>query len=94
MLQQIDSQHRRQWIRWPAAFLAGLGIVVLEQVDQRMPRHHHLHLSQKFLQFGQLFSRGKLVIREVKLLVARYPCPGLRTQSHCSAGGAGIPEAH
>ena len=29
LLQQVDPQHGGQWIRWPAALLAGLGVVGL-----------------------------------------------------------------
>ena len=91
LLQQMDPQHRRQWVRWPAAFLAGLGVVRLDQVDQLVPGHNHLHFREKLLPFGLLFGRGELVIREAKLLAAHQPSPGLRLQGHCLADVLGFP---
>ena len=40
-----------EWGR-PATFLARFGVVRLDQVDQRLPGHHHLHLSEKLLRLG------------------------------------------
>ena len=57
LLQQMDPQHRRQWVRWPAAFLTGLGVVELDQVDQRLPRHNCLHLGQEALALEKLWAR-------------------------------------
>ena len=77
LLQQVDPQHRRQRVRRPTSLLAALGVMGLDQVDQRLPGHHHLHLSEKLLPFGLLLGRGELVIREAELLAAHHPSPGL-----------------
>ena len=63
LLQQVDAQHGVQRIGRPAALLAGLGAVGLNQGDQRLPGHHYLHLRKKPLPFGLLFGGGDLVIR-------------------------------
>ena len=93
LLQQVDPQHHCQWVRGPASFLAGLGIVGFDQVDQRLPRHHHLHLREKFLPFGLLLGRGELVIREAELLAAHQLSPDLRLRPHFPAVGLGFPES-
>lgn len=93
MLQQVDAQHGGQRIGRPAALLAGLGVVGLNQVDQRLPGHHHLHLREELLPFGLLFGGGELVIREAELLATHYLSPGLRLQGHCPANGTGFPES-
>ena len=56
--QQIDVQQCGQRIGRPAAFLAGLGVVRLDQVDQRLPGHHHFHLREKLLPFGLFLGRS------------------------------------
>lgn len=56
LLQQVDTQHRRQWIRRASTLLAGLGVVGLDQAEQCLPRHHHLHLRQGLLPLGQLLG--------------------------------------
>jgi len=93
LLQQVDPQHRRQWVWGPTAFLAGLGVVGLDQGDQRLPGHHRLHLSEELLSLGLLLGCGELVVREAGLLAAHHPSPGMRSQGHCPAGGVGFPES-
>jgi hypothetical protein len=88
----VDPQHGGQRIGRPTAFLAGLGVVGLDQVDQPLPWDHHLHLREKLLPFGLLLGRGDLVIREAELLAAHQHSPGLRLQGHCPANRLGVPE--
>ena len=89
----MDPQHGGQRIGRPTAFLARLWVVGLDQVDQRLPWHHLLHLREKLLPFGLLLGRGELVIREAELFAAHQPSPGLRSQGHCPANGPGFPES-
>jgi hypothetical protein len=77
LLQEMDPQHRSQRIGRPASYFARLGIVRLDQVDQRLLGHHQVHLSEKLLPFGLLIGRGKLVIRAAMLLAAHHTNPGL-----------------
>ena len=72
LLQQINPQHHFQHVRRATALGAGFGVVGLDQVDQHLPWHNGLHLRQKSLASGALFSRGLLVITNAKLLVV---CP-------------------
>jgi len=79
--------------------------VGFDQVDQRLPRHHHLHLREKFLPFGLLLvapprstlgrgnGGGELVIREAELLAAHQLSPDLRLRPHFPAVGLGFPES-
>ena len=92
LLQQVNPQHGGQRIRRPAAFLAGLGVVGFDQLDKRLPWHHHIHLREKLLPLGLLLGRGEFVIREAELLAAHQPSPGLRLRPHCPAVGLGFPE--
>ena len=48
LLQEMDAQHRRQRVRL-AAGTAQLRVVRLDQRQQRLPRHHLLHLGQEDL---------------------------------------------
>ena len=89
----MDPQHGGQRIGRPAAFLARFGVVGFNQVDQRLPGHHRLHLREKLLPFGLLLGCGELVIREAELLAAHHPSPGLRLQGHCRVEGLGFPES-
>ena len=93
LLQQVDAQHGGQRIGRPAAFLAGLGVVGLDQLDQRLPWHHLLHLREELLPLGLLLGGGDLVIREAELLATHSLNPGLRSQGHCRANGDGFPES-
>jgi len=69
----MDPQHGGQAIWRPGSILARFaGVVGLDQVDKRLPRHHRLHLREKLLTFGLRLSRGELVIREAELLAAQY----------------------
>jgi hypothetical protein len=101
LLQQMNAQQllrrslrlRCQRIGRAAAFLARLGVVRLDQIDQCLPRHHSLHLGEKLLALGALLGRGQLIVRETELLTAHHPSPGLRLQAHCRAGELGFPES-
>jgi len=92
LLQQMDPQHGSQRIGRAAAFLAHFRVVGLNQVDQRLPRHHHLHLREKLLPFGLLLGRGQLVVGEAELLATHQPSPGMRLQAHFRADRLGFPE--
>lgn len=89
----MDAQHGGKRIRRPAGLFAGFGTVRLDQFDQRLPRHHHLHLREKLLPIGLLFGRGELGIREAKLFDANPPRPGLGSQEHSPMTGPGFPES-
>ena len=39
LLLQVDPQHGRQWVRRPVCLLAALGVVGLDQCDQRLLGH-------------------------------------------------------
>jgi hypothetical protein len=73
-----------------AAILARIGVVGLNQLDQRLPRQHRLRLREELLPFGLLLGGGELVIKEAELLTAHVPSPGLRSQIHCHAEGLGF----
>ena len=70
LLQQMDAQHRWKGIGRHAAFLAPLGVVRLDQIDQCMPGHYRLHLRQELLAFVSFLGRGQLIDRETELLAA------------------------
>ncbi len=55
LLQQMDPQHRLQWVGRPATLDAGPWIVKFDQMNQRFPRHR-LHLRQKELERGALLG--------------------------------------
>lgn len=93
LLQKVDAQHAGQRIGRPAALIGGLGVVGLDQVDQRLPGHHHLHLREELLPFGLLIGGGELVIGEAELLATHCRSPGLRLQSYCRVNGVGFPES-
>lgn len=93
LLQKVDSQHGCQRIGQATTLGASLGLVGLDQFKQRFPRHHHLHLAQKSLPLGALFSCGLLVITESELLAAHHPCVHLRLQGYFRADGLGFPES-
>ncbi len=73
LLLQMDPQHGGQGIGRPAAFLALLGVLGLDQVAQRLSRHHHLHLREKLLPLGPLIGCGVLVVKAPKLVLANNP---------------------
>lgn len=81
-LQLVDPQHRGQRIRNAAAFLARLWVVGLDQSDQRLPRHHHIHLREELLPLGLLLGGGQLIVRETELLASLQSNPGQRSQAH------------
>ena len=87
LLQQMDPQHRLQWVGRPAALAAGPGVVGLNQIDQHFPRHNRFHLRQEALALGALFGRGLLVITKTELLDA-HASRRLRSQGHSRAGRA------
>ncbi len=75
LLQQVDQQHRGQRVRRTPIFLAGLGVVGLDQGDEGLQGHDHLHLSQELLAIGLLLGGRLLVVREAELLAAYQPSP-------------------
>jgi hypothetical protein len=93
LLQEMNPQHRCQRIRWLPAFLAGFGVVGFDQLDQRLRRHHHLHLREKLLQLSLLLGFGDLVIREAKLFAAHQAIPSLRSQGYYPTNGLDFPES-
>ena len=92
-LQQVDPQHRGQRIRRAAAFLARFWVVGLDQSDQRLPRHHHIHLREKFLPLGLLLGGGQLIVREIELPASHQSSPGQRSQAHSPVERLSIPES-
>jgi hypothetical protein len=46
LLQKMDTQHDRERIGHAPTLGVGLGIEGLDQINQRFPRHHLLHLAQ------------------------------------------------
>jgi len=86
LLKQVDAQHGCQRIGHATNLGAGLGIVGLNQIKWRFPRHHHLHFAQKSLPPSVLFGCGLLVITKAELLDTHEPCSRLRSQDHSHAG--------
>ena len=91
MLEQMDAQHGRERIGRATTLGAGLGIVGLDQINQRFPRHHIFHLAQKSLPPGAFFGSGLLVFTESELLAAHEPSPYLRLQGYFRADCSGFP---
>jgi hypothetical protein len=81
----MNPQHGGQGIQRAATLLAVPGVAGSDQVDQRLPGHHLIHLIEVLLAPGALLGRGLLLIavdkalREAvtKLLSAHEPCGGL-----------------
>ena len=73
-------QHGDQRIKRATTLGAGLGIMGLDQIDQRFPRDHFLHLAQKSLPPGALLGCGLLVITNPSCLLPVNP--GLRLQAY------------
>jgi len=86
-------QHRGHVLRRAAAFLALIVVTGLDQSDQRLPRHHHLHLREKLLKHGLILGRGQVVIREAELLPTHHPRSRMRSQHHCRVDPFGFPES-
>jgi hypothetical protein len=64
--------------------------VGLNQLKQRFPRHHLLHLAQKPLAPCALLGRGLLVIAKSELLAAHELSPRLRLHREFSRGWLGF----
>ena len=58
LLEKVDPQHHVERIRLPP--LAGLGIVRLDQIKQRHPRHNGVHLAQEPLTLGLELGRDAI----------------------------------
>ena len=82
LLQKMDLQHGCQRIGRLPTLGAGLGIVGLDQINQRFPGHHLLNLGQKSLTPGALLGCGFLVTTESKLLAAHDPSAPLRLHGY------------
>ena len=93
LLHQMDPEHCLQRIGRASALGAALGVVGLNQIDQRLPGHNLLHPSQKLLTFGALLCCGLLIVTEPQLLATHEPCPYLRSQGHCPVNGVAFPES-
>jgi len=87
----MDSQHGGQRIGRASSLGTALGVVGLNQIDECLPRHNHLHLSQELLPLGALLGRGLLVITKPKLLATHEPRPGQRSGPHCPVIWLGFP---
>ena len=101
MLLQVDPRHALQRVRRPATLARGLGVVGLDQLNQRFPRNNRLHLSQEALALSPLFGRRLLVITVgealraalAELLGAHNPSPRLRLHRYFRVAGLGFPES-
>lgn len=56
LLQQMDAQHRYQWIRRTATLLVHHGLKGLDQFDQCLPKRHPPSSSNKILTFDLIFE--------------------------------------
>jgi len=83
------KKRRLSWQRRP--LIIDLWVVTFNQINQRFPGHHLLHLGQKALASGALLSRGLLVIAKSELLAAHEPSPRLRLHGNFRADGLGFP---
>ena len=92
LLEQMDAQHGRERIGRATTLGAGLGIVGLDQLNQRFPRHHIFHLAQKSLPLGAFFGSGLLVFTESELLAAHEPSTYVRLHVYFRADCSGFPE--
>jgi hypothetical protein len=101
LLHQVNPQHGLQRVGRAAAFGTSLGVVGLNQIDQRLPGNNGLHLAQETLPLGA-FPRGGLLVITVggalrealtELLAAHEPSHALRSQSYCRADWPGYPES-
>jgi hypothetical protein len=90
----MDPQHRPQRFGRPATLGAGHGVVMYDQLNQRLPWHNRFRLSQETLEPGPLFGRGLLVVVESELLAAHEDCLQMRSQSYIQAGSRGFPGSH
>lgn len=79
MLQQGDSKHGGQQVRSPAALLAGLGVVGLDEINQRLRNNQRVNLRKKLLAFEAFLGRGQLMVSENELLAAQQLNPGVRS---------------
>ena len=86
----MHLQHCRQRVGRSSTFLGGLGVMGLAQGDQSIPRIDRPDGGQKVLRLGLLPGRGRLVVRETKLLAADHPCSDPRSQGHCPADRLGF----
>jgi hypothetical protein len=65
LLEKVDPQHDVERIR-PSS-LAGLGIVRLDQTNQRRPRHDGVHLAQESFALGLLLLVAVIKRRKAQL---------------------------
>ena len=101
LLEQVDAQHGCQRIGRATTLGAGLGVVGLDEINQRFPRHYLLHFCQKTLAPVALLGCGLLVItvgealREAvtELLAAHELSLRLRLHGNFRADGLGFPGA-
>ena len=93
LLHQVDPEHGGQRIGRTATFGARLGVVGLNQICQRLPGHHLIHLREKSLTFRLLFGRALLVIPKSQLLGTHQSSPGLRSEAYSPVKWAGFPDS-
>jgi hypothetical protein len=93
LLHQMNPQRGLKRRGRPTTLTADLGVVGLDQIDQRIPRHNSLHLAQKSLAPGPLFRRGLLVITKAELFDAHESYPRPQSHRHSRAGWWGFPES-
>jgi hypothetical protein len=66
-------------MRRPTAFLAGLWIERLNQIEQQPPRQFRSHLGKTRLALVRLFGGGLCGINKALLLACNPSSPGLRS---------------
>lgn len=75
----MDSQHRGQRLRKPAAFPAAFWVAGLDKLEKCLPGHYDFHLRQELLPLGLFLGGGLLAIRAAELLATHQPSLGLRS---------------
>jgi hypothetical protein len=89
----MDLQHRCQRIRRAATPLTALGVMGLIQIDQCLPTHDMVHISQELHSLGALLGRGLIVDSETELLASHQPVHGKLQWEHYPMFRIGLPES-
>ena len=93
VLHQVDPQHGLVCIGRSLSLGACLRVERLNQINQRLPRHHLVHLGQKLLTLGQLLSDALLVIPKAQLLASHQSSLGQRLLPYSCSDRVGFPES-